>query len=932
MLSILTIVGLTACQGEIGSQGPGGDKGEQGPQGPAGEDGLSSYEIYIKYNWYRGTEEDWINDLASGVLANRPSQYPVNLAEDGLSFTYGKYGEEKTVSISDKAIYLDGSLSDEEISTFSNVYNDFNEAIKACKDGTEEDPMVLYIAPWTYWIHDPYSKETNDPFGLYVDCDNLHMVGLTENPENVVIAGNFGHNEGFVNIGSGTNNWTMFNFTGDGLNLSNIRFGGYCNIDLDYKLNPKLNVPMRTDNVTQCQIATLNGDKFYAQNCDFISRLNMMPFNNRERALYVDCHFESTADSLNGSSKAVYLNCDFDFYSSKPWGGSSGATVLNSDMYIVPKDTTPGQPIYQELCKCSADINLIDVRFHHNYDVPVYVGYNDVLGSTYRAVYSNVTLNDEAIKMDRGGLDLNASVDITNTDALKAFKLIDADNKVIYNVYNLLRGDDNWDPLAQEEQIKALNVADMPLSLTAYVDSEVGKPQSVTLETGKDTATLLFDINGLYGSNYKDGITATWSVLDEELTDLVKLEPTTNGESCVVTPLNELYHPVVIIVEVKTNTGFVGAVELTINPEIRQAPEFTKAPEIVLNGDGTATLDYELNVGEFKETSTIKWYLADDNASTNKILIQDDHKTIIGKDVKLTKAYVDKYLVAEITPSHIISEVGETVEIISKTRITAQGIVDSNEVVLTPSLFPTAAQIAIIPGFFTVDTYAPSLEAVEDANGEWNIKGTPGSNNSWGYGVGPKDGYLNYAGLYQNGFGARLVYTPLNQSVGDMSVEVKGAPGKTAGQGFGSDRNYMDLFIKYDLATKTGYAVRIYRVSGSSCGVVLIEFNNGIPTMLTGKEEHITSGYLTEFTLKAWIETIEGKTTLHASLETTAQEPTDNQLEHSVSVSAEIEENGYGAFGLHYVSSAGAAGNSTYIGSMKATYNGSFQNEVATSV
>ena len=93
MLSILTIVGLTACQGEIGPQGPGGDKGEQGPQGPAGEDGLSSYEIYIKYNWYRGTEEDWINDLANGVLAIRPSQYPVNLAEDGLSFTYGKYGE-----------------------------------------------------------------------------------------------------------------------------------------------------------------------------------------------------------------------------------------------------------------------------------------------------------------------------------------------------------------------------------------------------------------------------------------------------------------------------------------------------------------------------------------------------------------------------------------------------------------------------------------------------------------------------------------------------------------------------------------------------------------------------------------------------------------------------------------------------------------------
>ena len=43
-----------------------------------------------------------------------PTQFPVTLAEDGLSFTYGYPGEETTVQINEKAIYVDGRLTAED--------------------------------------------------------------------------------------------------------------------------------------------------------------------------------------------------------------------------------------------------------------------------------------------------------------------------------------------------------------------------------------------------------------------------------------------------------------------------------------------------------------------------------------------------------------------------------------------------------------------------------------------------------------------------------------------------------------------------------------------------------------------------------------------------------------------------------------------------
>ena len=69
------VFSLAACAGEPGAKGDKGEQGiqgEQGEQGAAGEDGadgLSAYQLYCKYYpGYTGTEEEWVDDLAAGLL------------------------------------------------------------------------------------------------------------------------------------------------------------------------------------------------------------------------------------------------------------------------------------------------------------------------------------------------------------------------------------------------------------------------------------------------------------------------------------------------------------------------------------------------------------------------------------------------------------------------------------------------------------------------------------------------------------------------------------------------------------------------------------------------------------------------------------------------------------------------------------------------
>lgn len=873
---------------------------------------------YTFDGWYKDAALTEQFDFTAGIgkdtalyakFTENVKQFPVTLAKDGKSFTYGYEGAETTVEIGERAIYIDGRLSDEEIEGFDNVYNSFKQAMDHLVDGTEDEPMTMYIAPWVYWIHNPDSTNTAEAFGIVKSCQNLHIIGLTDDPRNVVIAGNYGHDEGYVG-----GNWTMFSITGDGLTLKNLTFGDYCNVDLEYPLNPSLNRSKRTNNVTQGQIGSYNGDKLYAENVRFISRLNMMPFNNSKRALYVNCHLESTDDSLNGSSKAVYLGCDFEFYSSKPWGGSSGVTLLDCQMKICHINV--GETVYQYLSKGSGPYTLVDCEFIDSYDVPVAIGWSDVNNSTFRSYYSNVRRNGEPISMDTAGKRPDTAVDITGTDLLKAYKLTDANGKTIYNVYNLLRGTDEWDPLGQKEAVTALGAQDVATNMTVTADRrtlEYGK-------TGEDTAALGYTLKGPQSTAYTSDV--TWSLENKEYEKYITLTKNQDG-TCTVTlkeELNKQDETLKIVVNGNSAMGHEAAVELTVKPSLIAAPAFTQQPVITQNADGMAKVDYALDLGTRADNSRITWYVCDDAQGNNAIEIAVGRTDEPLKTVKLTDAYVGKYLKVKVESKHIRSDYGEPVEVVSSTAVTQNGITASNKLTVDLGTFSTAVQTEAIQGFWSVDGYKP-VDVTEgwtpfggdaaDSTTKQNWQGDPVMN-AWGYGTGAKNGVIDYTGLYQTQRGARLRYTAKGESFGDMSVNLKVAPGKTAGQGFGSSNQYMDVLIKFDTTNLTGYGLRIYRSSGDSCKFALVEWKEGQTKLISESIE--SSCYLTECTIKVWTEN--GK--LRATAESSQAQPStavDKGYAEKVDLSADITANVNGGFCLQHTGTVGD--NVTYIGGIE---------------
>jgi hypothetical protein len=90
----------------------------------------------------------------------------------------------KSMQLGPKAFYIDGALTSQEASKYKFVFNSVNEAVKHLTDGTEADPMVLYIAPYVYWIDDPddpairVPKSGAVPFGLEINCEWLKFYGL----------------------------------------------------------------------------------------------------------------------------------------------------------------------------------------------------------------------------------------------------------------------------------------------------------------------------------------------------------------------------------------------------------------------------------------------------------------------------------------------------------------------------------------------------------------------------------------------------------------------------------------------------------------------------------------------------------------------------------------------------------------------------------
>lgn len=788
--------------------------------------------------------------------------------------------QQKTIPLSPLSFFIDARLSDEEAARQPFVFNNINEALKHITDGTEENPMTLYIAPYVYWIDDPDDaqirkpEEGGIPYGIKVKCNWLKFYGLTENPQDVILASQRGQTQG------AEGNFTMFHFDGDGISTENITFGNYCNVDLEYPLLLELNRPKRSSTITQAQLIICNSDKVVARNTHFISRLNLCPFAGAKRILFDNCYFESTDDALCGTG--VYLNSRFTFFSSKPFHHTqgTGSVFLNCDIQVLTQNK-------QYLTKVGSPVTLVDTRFTNN-SSPLFIGWTQDPANDLRCYQYNVTLNNKQIRVNEDKPWL--TVDMTGKQILDAYR-VEHKGEVIYNTYNLLRGNDDWDPMGVKQQLMEIekqtgkNLTSLPTYLKI-------RPAALSIESGTGK-TDLEAIVMRFGNYQQKGETIAWSV-NRDGQELVSLRPQPNNR-CEVEGTNTNDETKTVLLQATTPLGIESASTLTVAPPYLIPPLFTKSPQIKKQEKGKLTVDYTLPLEGRKDESLITWYRCTNAQGNNPIEVAVSRLNTPKYIYELSLADVGYYIMATVAPKHLRSHPGKEEKAVSSKVVAEKDIVTRNRYYTDFLDFPTNHQPQIIPGFWTVDVYKP-LDLKEY---NWE----PSNQEAWYYGKG-QDG-MKGTGLVQTIKGARLLYTPVARKYSDMTVTINVDPGKQAGQGFGSATGqYMDIYIKYDTQTLSGYGLRIIRTTKFDHAVdfILMKYEKGVSTEISQPLSAVC--YRTGCTIKV---SVKGNImTAHAETKTELPEPTHPDLKKTVDLQATITPTDFGGVGIQHTGSTGA--------------------------
>ncbi len=709
----------------------------------------------------------------------------------------------KTITLGPKAFFIDTQFSKEQLSKYPYIFNSINDAVKQLSNGTETAPMSLYIAPNVYWVDNPDDPKIRKPEGngtipyaLNIKCDWLRFYGLTNNPENVVIAANRGQTIGAVG------NFTLFKISGEGTNAENVTFGNYCNVDLNFPLKPELNRSKRATAIVQAQLIHCDGDKILARNCRFISRLNLCPFTGGKRVLFDRCHFESTDDALCGT--AVYLNSTLDFYSSKPfyWTKGTGAAFLNCKIHSF----TNGNQFFT---KANGQLAVIDTKF--TAENPIYLGWNDNLPLTTRNYQYLVSLNNNPVLIENKNPE--STIDMSNLEVLNAYQF-NFKGKTIYNTYNLLAGNDDWDPMniknivltAEKEQGKKLRF--LPTQLLIETSQK-------TLETKKDKALL--KASAFRFGNYEvQSEKINWSVAAQDKA-IVELKPSANSNECEIIPNLLDGDSRNVIITAKTASGLEAAVVIKISPPKLESPVFTEAPHFSKINNGILNVQYKVNT-DFKDQTIINYYRCTDNKGGNPIEIAVSRDNIPLTEYPLTIADLSYYIMATLAPKNNRSDAGKTIKIVTQKAISAKEITANKNTLITDfKNSSTKDQLEIIPGFWTFSPF--DKENINNSNPK----------DAWYFGEG-FDGAANQFGLLPTGRSARLLYTPVKRNYTDMTFNLQATPFKTAGQGFSVAHMYMDILIKWDAKTDSGYALRFIRTTKHHDAVdcILLEYQNGI--------------------------------------------------------------------------------------------------------
>jgi len=838
---------------------------------------------------------------------------------DGKTVTWNG----KTFTLDENTLFLDYRLDRAQLAGNPHAFNNLKDAVAKLKHGTAEKPMLLLTAPGVYWVDDPDDPAirvgggVGGPFGMTIACSHLYFYGLNTRRENVVFAVNRGQTQGSAG------NFTMFQIQGTGLKSENVTFGNYCNVDLKFPLVPSLGRAKRAEAIAQAQLFSYNGGDGVAINSAFVSRLNLLPFART----YLNCHLESSGHAGGAST---YIGCTLEFYGVN---FSGGRCYLNCDITLKPSMAgIRGRSTHRFGFLDGIGVGgvCIDTRFHRSPEmiannVAAEVSWDRVPQSPLtRGYQSNVTMDGKPYVIQETATPGATVVIPDGSDLLKAFK-VTHDGQTYYNVPNI----SGANPFGYTAAIKAAAKA-AGKEENYYLSIPIGaalRPTGApiapggrgglggfgggagpiaTIRSGQTTASLTASVTPAgYASSAALG---KWRFTASN-PGVVEITPGADN-SITVAGKNNTAASVDVIIVAKNELGLEACARVKVEPAFVEPPTFARAPTITPPADGRVTFSYALNLGSNLRTdeSLITWYRCTDAQGANALKVAVSRRGRPEIAYTLSEGDVGSYLMATIQPKHSVSEPGPMQTVYSRS-VVAKADVKVRAIDTDFQNLPADPQPKILPGTWTLDGY------VAPETGRNNTPGYTANPNSWTYGPG-QSGSIDYQGLYQTARGARLFYTPAGSSHGDMTVRAKFAPNKNTGQGFGAATNqFLDVYIKYDLETRTGYGLRIQRLTTeeinaigykgagavAGCAFFAVKYENGVATPVTKKI--MSSAFVSECTVELTVKN--GRLLVSARSTDDVRSGDAFDYAREVQFDVPIEGNSHGGTGMLFTGTVG---------------------------
>ena len=348
----------------------------------------------------------------------------------------------------------------------------------------------------------------------------------------------------------------------------------------------------------------------------FVSRLNLYPVCGAGRSLYEHCHFEQTDDALNGN--AVYLDCEFDFYSGMPiyQASGTGAVFLNCTFHCkYPQD---GETHAQYFTKVGGQITLIDSSFAGLPDTKVAVLWTKYPSVALKCYQANVTYPEGRFTPPE--VADSHTVDIDEKILAEAY-YIRKDGETIYNVYNLLGGKDDWDPLGNGEVIRFAGKTDIPTQL--LLESE-----AFELEAGGSSINIKGKCLTFDGRERKCEIHFK---IEGDSADSIEIQRVSEGSCLLQLKDSNIDHETEVVLTAQTKEGLQTGAYVRIHPRKVAAPRLTGNPVICLEGK-MLRLSYDFTEAE-NDCSDIIWY------RSRNIRVEDKIVTAISQPDQPEKVY-----------------------------------------------------------------------------------------------------------------------------------------------------------------------------------------------------------------------------------------------------------------------------------------------------